>query len=144
MIDEHCGDDQHSSLPLFVLGNSIESQEEEHAYIVARTIEEKSALALFLNASKVIERTIAETNVLYICPEEPWKRQRDQYLLSTGNFILIRDLASSETQQILAAMSDRVVNKLHQLLYRYAITNEQYEEGEGEGVRVGEGEFQRN
>ena len=122
-------------MPLFVLDNNDDDQlneEEKDIYILARTSKEKSCFAIYLNTLKVIERTIKHTNVLYICPEEQWKRKVNNYLKQTGGpFSFIGEMTSetssnAATQQILIEMSNRVVKTLHRLLFRRAISNEQY------------------
>ena len=102
-------------------------------FLLARTSKEKSYFPTIqsrLNPLKVIKRRIKHTNVLYICSEEQWKRKVNNYMKQTGVFSLIGDMTSAtptnDAKQIPMKMSNLVVKTLHNLLYRRAITNEQY------------------
>ena len=123
------------TISLYVLNDNndnVYGTETEDTYILARTKQEKSCFAIFLNCSNVIERTIKHTNLLYICPEEEWKRKINNYLENNGVFSYVGELTSTTSsnrtnaQEVLHQMSDLVVKTLHQLLYHRAITNEQY------------------
>ncbi|CAF1344572.1 unnamed protein product [Adineta steineri] len=112
----------------------FEHLEDEHTFILARTSKEKKTCVATrqskLNASKIIERTIKHTNVLYICSEEQWQQKVNNYMEQTGHFLFIGDITSetsaNDIKRILMNMSNLVVKTLHVLLYRRAITNEQY------------------
>ncbi|CAF1485290.1 unnamed protein product [Adineta ricciae] len=98
-------------------------------FIVAKTLREQASSfnsQTHLNTTKVIKRTIKYTHAQYICPEEQWNEQINCYLASNDVFILVGDMHTRHTKEILHNMSNLIVRTVHQLLYRRLITNEQY------------------
>ena len=70
------------------------------------------------------------TNVVCICSEERWKRKVDKYMEQTDIFSWVGDISSdtapNDVDHVLTKMSNRVVQTIHRLLFRRAITNEHY------------------
>ncbi|CAF1485066.1 unnamed protein product [Adineta ricciae] len=98
-------------------------------FIVAKTLQEQVSSfnsQTHLNTTKVVKRTIKYTHAQYICPEEQWNEQINCYLASNDVFVLVGDMHTRHTKEILHNMSNLIVRTIHQLLYRRLITNEQY------------------
>ena len=108
-------------------------EDPESTFILARTSNEKTCfrtLQPVLKKIKIVVQPIKQTNVLFICHEDQWKRRINQYIKEIEVFTLIRPLAlqtsNNRVQYILTNMSNEVVSTLHSLFLRRAITTEQY------------------
>ena len=110
-----------------------EEAEDEDTFVLARTSDEKLYFPILqsrINETTIVRRPLKHSNVLCIFSEEQWKRKVNNYMEQTGNFSFVGDMLSdtspTDVEHILTKMSNLVVRTLHILLFRRAITNEQY------------------
>ena len=110
-----------------------EEAEDEDTLVLARTSDEKlyfPTLQSRINETTIVRRPLKHSNVLCIFSEEHWNRKVNNYMEQTGNFSFVGDMSSdtspTDSEHILTKMSNLVVRTLHILLFRRAITNEQY------------------
>lgn len=111
----------------------IDDDDKEDTFVLARTSEEKRyfpTLQSRINATKVVERPMKHSNVMCIFSEDQWTRKVNKCMEETDSFLFVADMLSDtapmDSEHILTKMSNRVVRTLHILLFRRAITNEQY------------------
>jgi hypothetical protein len=70
--------------------NDQQQQPDQDTFILAKTSQEKAYYQSDQCTTKTwMIQTIKETNVLYICPEEQWKKKVQNYMEHIGLFSLI-------------------------------------------------------
>ncbi|CAF1428017.1 unnamed protein product [Adineta steineri] len=103
-------------------------------FVLARTDIEKSHFRVIqqaLNKLNIRVRAVRQSNVLYICHDEHWRKESNNYMEQIGVFVLVKetiDTLNNGYENVFKTMSDEIVSTLHHLFLRKAITTEQYEQ----------------
>ena len=129
----HCNNGNNLSL-LVEHENSDQNKPSSKTFVLARTDIEKShfrAIQQALNSLNLRVRAVDQSHVLYICHDEHWREETNNYVKQIGTLVLIGDdinTSNSHCEHVLKTMSEQIVSTLHQLFLRKAITIEQYEQ----------------
>ena len=107
----------------------------EDLHTSARTIREKTCFRTIqsaLNRMQIVLGTIKDSNVLYICSEDQWKQKVKKYVDENNHFQFVgpfhaETLSNNPIRCALVTRSDQIIETLHTLFLRKAITTEQYE-----------------